>query len=159
MADIAPDDTALRTMRTALEEGMTAGAFGLSSGLIYPPAVFSTTDELTAVAEALGGTGLYVTHMRDEGEALLDAIDEALRIGATAGRTHLSHLKATHADNWGKMRPALDKIHQARSTGHDVVQDVYPYTTSSSRPPPATATKAGPSPSSPQPPTPNRWTR
>ncbi|MEU6265052.1 N-acyl-D-amino-acid deacylase family protein [Saccharopolyspora shandongensis] len=131
MADTAPDDNALRTMRTALDEGMTAGAFGLSSGLIYPPAVFSTTHELTAVAEALGGTGLYVTHMRDEGDALLESIDEALHIGATAGRTHLSHLKATKPDNWGKMRPALDKIDQARNGGHDVVQDVYPYTASS----------------------------
>ncbi|MEV0049402.1 D-aminoacylase [Saccharopolyspora shandongensis] len=131
MADTAPDDNALRTMRTALDEGMTAGAFGLSSGLIYPPAVFSTTRELTAVAEALGGTGLYVTHMRDEGDALLESIDEALHIGATAGRTHLSHLKATKPDNWGKMRPALDKIDQARNAGHDVVQDVYPYTASS----------------------------
>jgi N-acyl-D-aspartate/D-glutamate deacylase len=131
MADATPDDTALRTMRNALEEGMTAGAFGLSSGLIYPPAVFSTTDELTAVAQALGGTGLYATHMRDEGDALLEAIDEALRVGATAGRTHLSHLKATRPNNWGKIRPALAKIHQARDTGHDVVQDVYPYTASS----------------------------
>ncbi|MCI2416544.1 D-aminoacylase [Saccharopolyspora sp. K220] len=131
MTDAAPDDTALRTMRTALEEGMTAGAFGLSSGLIYPPAVFATTDELSTVAEALGGTGLYATHMRNEGDNLLESIDEALHIGATAGRTHLSHLKATHPDNWGKMRPALAKIHQARDAGHDVVQDVYPYTASS----------------------------
>ncbi|MGP4018910.1 N-acyl-D-amino-acid deacylase family protein [Saccharopolyspora sp. 5N708] len=131
MTDAAPDDTALHTMRSALEEGMTAGAFGLSSGLIYPPAVFATTDELSTVAEALAGTGLYVTHMRNEGDNLLESIDEALRIGAAAGRTHLSHLKATHPDNWGKMRPALAKIRQARGDGHDVVQDVYPYTASS----------------------------
>ncbi|GAA0529461.1 amidohydrolase family protein [Saccharopolyspora thermophila] len=131
MTDAAPDDDALRTMRTALEEGMAAGAFGLSTGLIYPPAVYSTTDELLALAEVLGGTGRYVTHLRDEGDHLLDAIDEALRIGATAGRTHLSHLKVTQPHNWGRMSTALDRIHQALDDGHDVTQDVYPYTASS----------------------------
>jgi N-acyl-D-amino-acid deacylase len=131
MTDAAPDADALHRMRAMLEEGMTAGAFGLSSGLIYPPALFATTDELTALAEVLGGNGLYATHMRDEGDHLLDAIDEALRIGHAAGRTHLSHLKATHPRNWGRMPDALDRIHQARDTGHVVHQDVYPYTASS----------------------------
>src|SRR5690606_37027870 len=84
MADQAPDDVARRVMRTALEEAMNAGAFGLSSGLIYPPAVFSTTAELIDLAEVLGGDGLYATHMRDEGDELLESIDEALRIGAVA---------------------------------------------------------------------------
>ncbi|GAA4833550.1 amidohydrolase family protein [Saccharopolyspora rosea] len=130
MTDAAPDDTALRTMRTALEEGMNAGAFGLSTGLIYPPAVFSTTDELIALARTLGGDALYATHMRDEGDTLLDAIDEALRIGATAGRTHLSHLKTTEPRNWGNMRHALDEIHRARDH-QPLTQDVYPYTASS----------------------------
>ncbi|GAA2793907.1 D-aminoacylase [Saccharopolyspora taberi] len=131
MTDAAPDDQAMNAMRTALEEGMTAGAFGLSSGLIYPPAVFSTTGELTRLAQVLGGDGLYATHMRDEGAHLLDAIDEALHIGATAGRTHLSHLKAAGPENWGKVRPALTRIEQAREAGHTVAQDVYPYTASS----------------------------
>ena len=131
MSDAAPDDEALRTMRTALEEGMTAGAFGLSSGLIYPPAVFSTTRELVHLAQVLGGDGLYATHMRDEGTALLEAIEEALHIGATAGRTHVSHLKAAGSENWGKVRPALARISDAREAGHTVAQDVYPYTASS----------------------------
>ncbi|WP_406690929.1 D-aminoacylase [Saccharopolyspora sp. ID03-671] len=118
-------------MQALLDEAMSAGAFGLSSGLIYPPALFATTDELTALAEVLGGTGLYATHMRDEGDHLLDAVDEALRIGRVAGRTHLSHLKATHPRNWGTVPDALDRLHRARADGHDVRQDVYPYTASS----------------------------
>ncbi|MER6990259.1 D-aminoacylase [Saccharopolyspora hirsuta] len=131
MTDAAPDDDARRTMRTALEEGMTAGAFGLSSGLIYPPAVFATTDELTDLATVLGGSGHYVTHMRNEGDALLDSLDEALRIGAVAGRTHISHLKVTGRRNWGTMRTALDRLDRARQHGQTVHQDVYPYTASS----------------------------
>ncbi|MDA3631151.1 D-aminoacylase [Saccharopolyspora sp. WRP15-2] len=131
MTDAAPDDDARRTMRTALEEGMTAGAFGLSSGLIYPPAVFATTDELTDLATVLGGNGHYVTHMRNEGDALIDSLDEALRIGATAGRTHISHLKVTGARNWGTMQAALDRLDDARHHGQHVHQDIYPYTASS----------------------------
>ncbi|QUH02958.1 amidohydrolase family protein [Saccharopolyspora erythraea] len=131
MSDAAPDDHALRTMRDALEEGMTAGAFGLSSGLIYPPAVFATTGELLTLAEALGGDGLYATHMRDEGSGLLDSVDEALRIGRAAGRTHISHLKAAGPENWGTVPAALTKLQDARRDGHPVMQDVYPYTASS----------------------------
>ncbi|MDA3643089.1 D-aminoacylase [Saccharopolyspora indica] len=131
MTDAAPDDDARRTMRDALDEGMTAGAFGLSSGLIYPPAVFATTDELTDLAGVLGGTGHYVTHMRNEGDALLESIGEALRIGAVAGRTHISHLKVTGPRNWGTMRAALDELDRARHRGQQVHQDVYPYTASS----------------------------
>ncbi|MEB3370818.1 N-acyl-D-amino-acid deacylase family protein [Saccharopolyspora mangrovi] len=131
MTDAAPSTEGLRHMRAMLEEGMSAGAFGLSTGLIYPPAMFATTGELTALAEVLGGDGLYATHMRDEGDHLLEAIDEALHIGRVAGRTHLSHLKVTGPRNWGTMPAALDRIHLARQSGHDVLQDVYPYTASS----------------------------
>jgi N-acyl-D-amino-acid deacylase len=131
MANRAPDDTAVRTMRAALEEGMAAGAFGLSSGLIYPPAVFSTTEELLALAKVLGGDGLYVTHMRSESDGLLDSIAEALRIGDIAGRTHISHLKAIGKANWGKVSQALADLDTARENGRRVAQDVYPYTASS----------------------------
>lgn len=131
MAGRRADDRALAAMRTALEEGMSAGGFGLSTGLIYPPALFADTAELRALAEVLGGDGLYVTHLRDEGAHLLDSIEEALRIGRVAGRTHLSHLKAAGRDNWGAMPTALSRIAQARHTGAAVSQDVYPYTASS----------------------------
>lgn len=131
MTDAAPDDDARRAMRAALEEGMTAGAFGLSSGLIYPPATFATTDELIDLATVLGGHGRYVTHVRDEGDRLLDSIGEALRIGAVAGQTHVSHLKVTGTRNWGSLRAALDELDRARQRGQQVHQDVYPYTASS----------------------------
>ncbi|WP_279579337.1 hypothetical protein [Fodinicola feengrottensis] len=81
MADAAAaDDDAIAVMRTELESAMAAGAFGLSSGLIYPPAVYSGTSELVRLAEVLGGDGLYATHMRNEGAGLLEAIAEALEI-------------------------------------------------------------------------------
>lgn len=131
MADAVADDDAIAVMRTQLEAAMTAGAFGLSSGLIYPPAVYSSTSELVRLAEVLGGTGLYATHMRNEGEGLLDAIAEALEIGAAAGRTHVSHLKTSGRPNWGKMPDALAAIHKARAAGQQVSHDVYPYDASS----------------------------
>ena len=131
MTNTPADDTALRSMRLNLDEAMAAGAFGLSSGLIYPPAVFSTTSELIALASILGGDGLYATHMRDEGDTLLESITEALRIGAAAGRTHISHLKAAESRNWGKIPQALHVLHTARQQGHRVMHDVYPYTASS----------------------------
>lgn len=131
MSGNAVDTNGMALMRRELESGMTAGAFGLSSGLIYPPAVFSDTAELVALAEVLGGTGLYTTHMRGEGDTLLPAIDEALRVGAAAGRTHISHLKSSGQQNWGKLPAALRRIRAARDGGAAVLQDVYPYTASS----------------------------
>lgn len=131
MTDAAPDDDAMRSMRDTLEEGMNAGAFGLSSGLGYPPARYADTEELIELARVLGGNGLYATHMRNEGDQLFNAIDEALRIGEVAGRTHISHLKAALAHNWGKLRPALHRLRRTRRTGQPVCHDVYPYTASS----------------------------
>jgi dihydroorotase/N-acyl-D-amino-acid deacylase len=131
MADAVADDEAVAVMRTELEAAMSAGAFGLSSGLIYPPAVYSSTTELVRLAEVLGGTGLYATHMRNEGAGLLDAIAEALEIGAAAGRTHISHLKTSGRPNWGRMPDALAAIRQARAAGQRISHDVYPYDASS----------------------------
>jgi len=131
MSGGAPDDDQIVRMRRELELGMEAGAFGLSSGLIYPPAMFSESVELIRLAEALGGDGLYATHMRGEGDTLLASIDEALRVGAVAGRTHISHLKSSGRQNWGKMPAALAALRTARGSGLGVLQDVYPYTASS----------------------------
>ncbi len=103
MADRQPDDHELAAMRRGLEEGLAAGAFGLSTGLIYPPAMFSQTAELTALAEVLAGQGRYTSHIRGEGTMLLTALTEALTVGAVAGQTHVSHLKAAGRDNWGRM--------------------------------------------------------
>lgn len=131
MSASGSDTAALRWMRTDLDEGMQAGAFGLSSGLIYPPALFAETAELRALAEVVGSTGVYATHLRDEGAGLLGAIDEALDIGARAGRTHISHLKAAGPPHWGSVPRALARLDAARACGRAVSQDTYPYTASS----------------------------
>ncbi|MQA77514.1 MAG: amidohydrolase family protein [Streptosporangiales bacterium] len=125
-----PDER--RRMGELLREATDAGAFGLSSGLIYPPAVFSDTAELVELAKHLPEHRLYATHMRNEGERLVESIEEALRIGGEAGRAvQVSHLKAAGEANWGGVPAALERLAAARASGQVVTQDVYPYTASS----------------------------
>lgn len=119
----------LDRMRGYVREAMEAGAIGVSTSLIYPPAVFASEEEiaeLTKVAGTYGGR--YFTHMRNEGDRLLEAIDEALRIGKAAGTpVHIYHLKTAGQANWGKMDQALARIKAARAAGQQVAVDVYPY--------------------------------
>jgi N-acyl-D-amino-acid deacylase len=123
-----PTSKELTAMRGLLEESLDAGAFGLSSGLIYAPGAFADTDELVALAECLRPNTLYTTHMRSEGDSLLEAVGEALEIGRRAGvRVQVSHHKAAGRRNWGKTRDSLELISAARKSGIDVHQDVYPY--------------------------------
>lgn len=119
----------LERMKSMVEEAMQAGAIGLSTSLIYPPAIYASEEEITALAAVAGRYGgRYYTHMRNEGDRLLEAIDEALRIGRAA-RTpvHIFHLKTAGQSNWGKMDLALARIRAARATGEDVAVDIYPY--------------------------------
>ncbi|MBO0891297.1 MAG: D-aminoacylase [Acidothermales bacterium] len=132
MADrpTTPDERA--RMGELLREATDAGAFGVSSGLIYPPAVWSDTEELVALARHLPEGRLYATHMRDEGAGLLASIDEAVTVGRAAGRrVQVSHLKAAGEPNWGGVPAALDRLDAARAAGVPVAQDAYPYTASS----------------------------
>jgi N-acyl-D-amino-acid deacylase len=132
MADrpTTPDERS--RMGELLREATDAGAFGVSSGLIYPPAVFSDTEELVALARQLPEGRLYATHMRDEGAGLLASIDETLTIGRAAGRrVQVSHLKAAGESNWGGVPAALERLAAAREAGAVVAQDAYPYTASS----------------------------
>ena len=117
-------------MAAMVEEGMQAGAFGLSSGLEYDPGFYSGTDELIELARvAAAHGGFYMSHIRDEEEGVLDAIDEALRIGREARvPVQLSHIKMGNASVWGKASQALSRIAVAREHGHDVTADQYPYT-------------------------------
>lgn len=116
-------------MRALVEEAIAGGACGLSSGLEYTPGGFASTDELIALASALRGTGLpYASHMRNEDDRLLAAIEEAIRVGQGAGvPVQVSHLKAQGQRNWWKADQALGLIEAARAAGIDVMFDVYPY--------------------------------
>lgn len=118
-----------RVMR-ALEEGLDQGAFGMSTGLEYVPGRFTPTEELLTMARAVARRGaLYASHIRNEESMLLEAVDEAIRIGRASGaRVELSHLKAAGMPNWGKQVAALDLIEGARADGVDVLADAYPYT-------------------------------
>ncbi len=121
-----------KLMRGLLEEAIEAGAFGFSTGLIYPPGVFSDSDEIVDLAKCLPPDGIYTSHIRGEGDDLLDAVCEALKVGASAGvRVQISHHKAAGKKNWGKTRDSLALIRRARERGVDVYQDVYPYTAGS----------------------------
>ena len=119
----------LERMKSLVREAMEAGAIGLSTALIYPPAVYASTDEIVALAQVAGEYGgSYFTHMRNEGDRLLEAIDEALTIGKRAGTpVHIFHLKAAGKANWPKMEQALALIKAARAGGQQVTADIYPY--------------------------------
>ena len=112
----------LERMKGLVEEAMQAGAIGVSTSLIYPPAIYASEAEITALAAVAGRYGgRYFTHMRNEGDRLIEAIDEALRIGRAAQTpVHIFHLKTAGQANWGKMDLALARIREARATGQDV---------------------------------------
>lgn len=122
-------------MRAWVAQAMEQGACGLSTGLIYEPGRYSTTEEVIELArEVAPFGGLYATHMRNEAELLLDAVNEALRIGREAGiGVHISHHKSAGAANWGKVGDSLAVVDAARVAGQEVTLDVYPYTAGSGR--------------------------
>jgi N-acyl-D-amino-acid deacylase len=120
-------------MRSLLEEAMRAGAFGLSTGLIYVPGSFSTTDELVDLARtAAEHGGIYASHMRYETTRIFEALDEVIRIAREAGiRAQVSHLKLSGPSAWGKAPEVLAKLNAARSEGLQITHDCYAYTYSS----------------------------
>lgn len=127
--DRRPTETELKQMQELVRQAMRDGAIGVSTALIYPPAVYAQTEEIAALASAAGEFGgRYYTHMRNEGDRLLEAIDEALEIGAQAKTpVHIFHLKAAGRQNWGKMQLAIARIKAARTAGQQVTADIYPY--------------------------------
>lgn len=128
-----PEPGELARMRDAVEHAMEQGACGLSTGLIYRPGRYAATEEVIELARPVGARGgLYATHMRNEADALLDAVDETLRIGRESGcAVHISHHKAAGRSNWGRVAESLAKIDRANAEGADVTLDVYPYTAGS----------------------------
>lgn len=125
-----PNAAELDSMRKVVRWAMEGGAFGIATALIYPPANFATTEELVEAAKAMAPYGgLYITHMRSEADKLLEAIDEAIRIGAEGGvPVEIFHLKAAGVRNFHKAALAIEKIDSARAAGLDVQADMYPYT-------------------------------
>ena len=131
----APTKNELIEMKAYVRSALEQGACGFSSGLIYRPGRWSNTDEVTELASVAGDVNaLYTTHMRNEGDHLLSAVDEALSIGREANvHLHISHHKSAGAANWGKVGKSLAKVDQALAKGQPVTLDVYPYTAGSGR--------------------------
>lgn len=126
-------ESQLAEAREFVRRAMHEGAMGMSTGLIYTPGKYSTTEEIiTLQKEAAALGGMYVTHMRSESSQILEAVDEALRIGREAGcRVEISHLKLPTANRIGGSDTLLKKILDARAAGQEVWADQYPYTASS----------------------------
>ncbi|HET9491497.1 MAG TPA: D-aminoacylase [Methylomirabilota bacterium] len=127
-----PSAGELGLMQRMLEAAVEDGAWGLSTGLIYAPGSYATTDEIVAVARGARRRGFYASHIRGEGSTLVTAVDEAIRIGREADLpVQVSHIKAAGRPNWGQVGAALDRIDAAVADGLDVTADCYPYTASS----------------------------
>lgn len=125
----APTKEELAKMAEQVEDAMLDGALGLSTSLIYAPASYASTDELIALAKAASKYGgIYASHIRNEGDAEMQALDEAFRIGREANLpVEIWHFKVSGRQNWGKMPQVIAKIEQARAVGLDVTADQYPY--------------------------------
>jgi dihydroorotase/N-acyl-D-amino-acid deacylase len=126
----APSATELERMKALVRDAMRDGAVGVSTSLQYAPAPYASTEELIALAtEAAKFGGIYASHIRDEGDGIDAALDEAFRIGREARiPVEIWHLKAAGKANWGRMREIVDRIEAARKSGVDVAADTYAYT-------------------------------
>jgi N-acyl-D-amino-acid deacylase len=124
-----PTTEELETMKKLTAEAMRAGAFGLSSGLIYPPGIYAGTDELVELAKVASQYGgIYDSHIRGEGKTLIKALEEAILIGDKANvPVQISHHKVASKSIWGKSKDTLQMFEDARERGIDVTVDQYPY--------------------------------
>jgi len=129
-ADVQPTSEQLEQMKGLVRDAMRDGAVGLSTALQYTPAPYAKTPELIALAEEAGKFGgIYATHMRSEGDAVLESIDEAARIGKEAHiPVEIWHLKAAGKANWGRMPQIVARIEQDRAEGVDISANTYAYT-------------------------------
>jgi len=128
--DKQPTPEQLEQMRELVRKEMEAGALGIGTSLIYPPAFYAKTEELIELCKvAAKYKGKYISHMRSEGNRLLEAIDELLRISKEAGiPAEIYHIKAAGQPNWGKADAMLAKIEDARKAGLKITADMYTYT-------------------------------
>ncbi len=130
--DRAPTEAELESMRRLAAEAMEAGAFGMSSGLVYPPGLYCATDELVDLSRVVARHGgIYASHIRGEANPVVESVREALRIAQDAEvPVEISHHKAAGRENWGKVRTTYAMIVEAART-QDVTYDIYPYTAGS----------------------------
>jgi len=128
--DRAPTPDELERMRALVGAAMEEGAVGLGSSLIYAPAFYADTDELIALASAAGEYGgMYITHMRSEGNAIMTAVEELITIAREAGvAAEIYHLKAAGQDNWPRLDDVIRKVESARAEGLRITADMYTYT-------------------------------
>ena len=128
--DVQPSPEQLQRMRALVRQAMEEGALGVSSALIYTPATFAKTGELAALAAEAGMCGgIYITHMRSEGDRLLEAVDETISIARQSGApAEIYHLKAGGKSNWPKLDEVIAKVNAARKSGVRITADMYTYT-------------------------------
>ncbi|MCW4035954.1 MAG: D-aminoacylase [Candidatus Bathyarchaeota archaeon] len=129
MENRSPTDSELEEMKRLLSDSMKEGAHGMSTGLIYSPCVYADTGELTELCDVVSAYGgVFVVHMRNEGDRLIESIGEVVGVGRkTCVPIHISHFKASGEKNWGKSVEALERLERAREAGVDVTADQYPY--------------------------------
>ena len=128
-ADRPPTAEELETMRSLVRQAMEEGAIGMSSALIYPPGSYAETEELVELCKVVAEyEGIYISHVRNEGTQLLEALDELIEITRKANiRSEIYHLKVTGQKNWPKMDEAIKKVNQARAEGLQITADMYTY--------------------------------
>ncbi len=128
--DRAPTADELLRMQSLAREAMEEGALGIGSSLIYAPASYSKTDELIALCKAVAPYGgMYISHLRSEGNRFEEAVDELITIAREAGvRAEIYHLKAAGKSNWGKLDSVIAKVEKARREGLAITADMYTYT-------------------------------
>ncbi len=128
--DVDPTPAQLDRMRALVRQAMNEGAMGVGSSLIYAPGSYAETDELVALtSEAAKCGGMYISHMRSEGDRLEEAVDELIEISRRSGApAEIYHLKMAGRSNWGKLDPVVKKIEAARAAGQRITTDMYTYT-------------------------------
>lgn len=133
-----PSPEEMKAMKGLLHEALADGAIGISTGLIYPPGIYSETKELIELTQSgyeilkKGKPFIYASHIRSEGDNLIEAVEEVIEIGKRTGSpVHISHLKTAGRNNWHKIDRILQLIHRAREDGLTITADRYPYTASS----------------------------
>jgi len=127
--DVQPTPAQLAQMRGLVRKAMQDGAMGVGSALIYAPGTFARTDELAALTSEAGRCGgIYISHMRSEGDRLLEAADELIEISRRSGApAEIFHMKASGRDNWGKEDALIARIEAARAKGQRITADMYTY--------------------------------